>query len=63
MLNIKGESQRVVFQGVHMLMGAERAGKWQPKEQRTSKMVFIGRDLPRELLESGLASCAVEVKH
>ena len=58
-LNIKGESQRVVFQGVHMLMGAERAGKWQPKEQRTSKMVFIGRDLPRTLLEDGLTACAV----
>ena len=27
-LNIKGETQRVVIQGVHMLMGAERAGKW-----------------------------------
>jgi G3E family GTPase len=61
-LNIKGEDQRIVFQGVHMLMGAERAGKWQPKEQRSSKMVFIGRDLPRELLEAGLAACAVGPK-
>ena len=61
-LNIKGETQRVVFQGVHMLMGAERAGKWRSDEQRTSKMVFIGRDLPRELLEQGLAACAEPAK-
>jgi len=58
-LNIKGESQRIVFQGVHMLMGSERGGKWQPKEKRTSKMVFIGRNLPREVLEAGLTNCAV----
>ena len=58
-LNIKGEAQRIVFQGVHMLMGADHGGKWQPKEQRTSKMVFIGRGLPQEILDSGLRQCAV----
>ena len=61
-LNIKGEAQRIVFQGVHMLMGAERAGKWQPNEKRTSKMVFIGRGLPQAVLEAGLAGCAVGAK-
>ena len=61
-LNIKGESQRVVFQGVHMLMGADRGGKWKPNEKRTSKMVFIGRGLPQELLLQGLAQCAVNAK-
>ncbi len=61
-LNIKGESQRIVFQGVHMLMGSERGGKWQPNEKRTSKMVFIGRNLPRDVLEAGLTNCAVDGK-
>jgi G3E family GTPase len=61
-LNIKGETQRVVFQGVHMLMGAERAGKWQAGEKRSSKMVFIGRDLPQDVLLAGLAGCAVAAK-
>ncbi len=61
-LNIKGETQRVVFQGVHMLMGAERAGQWQAGEKRSSKMVFIGRDLPKKLLLDGLAGCAVAAK-
>ena len=58
-LNIKGEDKRIVFQGVHMLMGADFGGKWKSNEKRTSKMVFIGRDLPREVLEAGLSSCAV----
>ena len=58
-LNIKGESQRVVFQGVHMLMGSDRGGKWKPNEKRTSMMVFIGRGLPQDALLQGLAQCAV----
>ncbi|MFN5939783.1 MAG: CobW family GTP-binding protein [Polaromonas sp.] len=61
-LNVHGESEKIVFQGVHMLAGSERAGKWQAREQRASKMVFIGRDLPRTLLEDGLANCAVGPK-
>ena len=61
-LNIKGESQRVVFQGVHMLMGAERVGNWKPNEKRVSKMVFIGRGLPEDVLMAGLAQCAVSAR-
>ena len=61
-LNIKGETQRVVFQGVHMLMGADRGGNWKPNEKRTSKMVFIGRGLPQDILMQGLAQCAVGAK-
>ena len=60
-LNIKGEADRIVIQGVHMLMGSERAGKWKANEQRTSKMVFIGKNLPKDLLLAGLAACAVGV--
>ena len=56
-LNIRGEDKRIVFQGVHMLMGAEDGPKWKTGETRASKMVFIGRDLPREVLEKGLAQC------
>jgi len=56
-LNVCGQDQRIVFQGVHMLMGAERGGAWKKGETRNSKMVFIGRDLPRELLEKGMVQC------
>nr|WP_315489271.1 GTP-binding protein [uncultured Rhodoferax sp.] len=61
-LNVRGESCRIVFQGVHMLMGAERAGEWMKGEERNSKMVFIGKDLPREMLEKGLRQCVVGAK-
>ena len=57
-LNIKGMKQRVVLQGVHMLMGSEEGSPWKPGEKRESKMVFIGRDMPRDVLLDGLAYCA-----
>ena len=56
-LNVQDEPRRVVFQGVHMLMGAEMGNVWKKGEVRNSKMVFIGKDLPREVLEKGLAQC------
>jgi G3E family GTPase len=60
-LNAHGQDQRIVFQGVHMLMGAELGSHWKPGEARSSKMVFIGKDLPRAMLEKGLAQCVVGV--
>jgi G3E family GTPase len=56
-LNIHKEHRRVVFQGVHMLMGSEAGQVWKKGETRSSKIVFIGKNLPRELLEAGLAQC------
>jgi len=56
-LNIAGIDQRVVLQGVHMLMGSDAGAPWRQGELRDSKLVFIGRDMPRALLEQGLAQC------
>ncbi|MFM7332170.1 MAG: CobW family GTP-binding protein [Brachymonas sp.] len=53
-LNIKGQDRRVVFQGVHMLMGADFAGAWREGEARESRMVFIGRGMPKDVLLDGL---------
>jgi G3E family GTPase len=53
-LNIAGVEKRIVFQGVHMLMGSDLGQTWAEGEVRESKMVFIGKDLPREVLEKGL---------
>ena len=61
-LNIKGIDRRIVFQGVHMLMGSDAGAAWKPGEQRESKMVFIGRDMPKELLLDGLAQCVAGAK-
>ena len=56
-LNIKGVDRRVVFQGVHMLMASELGAAWKPTEPRESKFVFIGRDMPKDVLLQGLAQC------
>jgi G3E family GTPase len=58
-LNIEGKERRVIFQGVHMLMGADEGKSWGTHERRASEMVFIGRNLPRALFEKGLALCVV----
>ncbi|MCA3177782.1 MAG: GTP-binding protein [Burkholderiaceae bacterium] len=56
-LAVAGQSRRVVFQGVHMLMGADFGTPWRKGETRGSKMVFIGKGLPRDLLVEGLRGC------
>src|SRR5262245_48465690 len=56
-LNIQGEPRRMIFQGVHMLMGGSPGMEWAPGEARESVMVFIGRKIPRRLFEEGLAYC------
>ena len=56
-LDMKGTQRKVIFQGVHQLMGSDLGPEWKPDEPRVSKMVFIGIDLPRDILEQGLARC------
>ncbi|MBS0444722.1 MAG: GTP-binding protein [Proteobacteria bacterium] len=56
-LNMKGTDRKVIFQGVHQLMGSDLGPKWAPGEKKTSKMVFIGLDLPREVFMEGLQQC------
>ena len=58
-LNMKGSERKVVFQGVHQLMGSDLGPKWAPGEEKMSKLVFIGIDLPRDVLEQGLEQCLV----
>jgi G3E family GTPase len=56
-LNMKGSDRKVIFQGVHQLMGSDLGPKWAAGEEKVSKMVFIGVDLPREVLQQGLEQC------
>jgi G3E family GTPase len=58
-LFMKGSDRKVVFQGVHQLMGSDLGPKWAPGEKKQSKLVFIGIDLPREVLLQGLEQCLV----
>ena len=58
-LYMKGSERKVVFQGVHQLMGSDLGPKWAPGEEKLSKMVFIGIDLPKDVLLQGLEQCLV----
>ena len=54
--DFKGEDDRFVFQGVHMLMDGSPMGAW-PEGPRQSRLVFIGRNLDTMGLEDGFAAC------
>ena len=56
---MKGSDKKVIFQGVHQMMGSDLGPKWAPGEKKSSKMVFIGIDLPKEILLQGLEGCLV----
>jgi len=54
---MKGNSRRVVFQGVHMMMGGDLGKPWSKGEKKESIMVFIGKQLPKDLFVAGLEQC------
>ena len=58
-LNIAGEDERFVFQGVHMLFDGQPDRPWGDDEERRNRMVFIGRDLDRDEIERRFARCVV----
>jgi G3E family GTPase len=55
-LAVKGRDQRVVFQGVHMLMDGGPGKPWGP-EPRQNALIFIGRNLDRRELNEGFRAC------
>ncbi len=57
-LSLRGQDERFVFQGVHMLFDGRPDRPW-GNERRHNKMVFIGRNLDRAALEEGFRACLV----
>ena len=58
-LHMKGTDRKVIFQGVHQLMGSDLGPEWAPSEPRMSKMVFIGIELPKDIFLQGLDQCLI----
>ncbi|QOY94783.1 GTP-binding protein [Massilia sp. UMI-21] len=58
-LSMQGADRKVVFQGVHQIMGSDLGAKWGEAETRGSKMVFIGKNLPKDVFIRGLEQCLV----
>jgi G3E family GTPase len=52
------EPKRFVVQGVHMIVEGDTQRDWREGEPRTSRLVFIGRNLDRAELENAFAACA-----
>lgn len=56
-LDFAGHEDRYVFQGVHMLMDGSPMGAWPEGKRRSSRVVFIGRDLGSMGLDEGFEAC------
>ena len=58
-LNIVGEDNRFVFQGVHMIFEGRPDRRWKTKETRRNELVFIGRNLDSEQLRQDFQACLI----
>lgn len=58
-LYMEGTERKVIFQGVHQLMGSDLGPPWAEGEVRSSKMVFIGIDLPKDIFLQGMEQSLV----
>jgi len=56
-LDMAGETERYVIQGVHMLMDGNFLGPWPAGKPRGSRLVFIGRNLDGMALKEGFEAC------
>jgi G3E family GTPase len=56
-LSLRDDPQRFVFQGVHMMLDGDHQRAWKEGEARSSRLVFIGRNLPEEKIRKGFESC------
>ena len=56
-LAIDGAPRRYVYQGVHMMMDSAWGTPWKDGEKRSSKLVFIGRNLDGDNLQRGFEEC------
>jgi G3E family GTPase len=56
-LNIAGESDRFVFQGVHMIFDGKPDRPWKEGETRKNELVFIGRNLDQAQLREDFLAC------
>jgi G3E family GTPase len=56
-LSFKDDPERFVFQGVHMILDGDHQRPWKEGEQRESRIVFIGRNLPEDKIRDGFEAC------
>ena len=59
-LHYANENRRFAFQAVHMIADGDFIGPAKEGDARTSRLVFIGRNLNRPQLRRGFESCAAD---
>lgn len=59
-LSFKEDDDRFVVQAVHMLLEGDHQRPWKKGEKRVSRLVFIGRNLPMDVIEDGFLKCRAE---
>jgi G3E family GTPase len=57
-LCFQGEARRFYFHSVHMLLDSQPGLRWRNDEEKSSRIVFIGRDLDPAQLRTGFSACA-----
>jgi G3E family GTPase len=56
-LSFKDDPKRFAFQGVHMMLDGDHQRDWRDSEERVSRIVFIGRELPESMIRKGFEEC------
>jgi G3E family GTPase len=56
-LNLKGDNDQFLLQGVHWDFEGRPGRAWCATEERINRIVFIGRKLDKEKITNGFASC------
>jgi G3E family GTPase len=59
-LHISGCEQKLIYQGVHMILTETLGANWGVDEPRESVLVFIGRNLLKQDIQEALDSCRVQ---
>lgn len=59
-VSFEGDDERYVVQGVHMLLEGDHQRPWKSGEMRTTRLVFIGRNLPKDIISDGFSKCTAE---
>src|SRR5262249_15115824 len=56
-LNLRGDPDQFLFQGVHADFEGKPGRAWDANEERLNRLVFIGRKLDPETITRGFAGC------
>lgn len=59
-VSVAGIDHRIVVQGVQWVMGTDKGQSWVDGAPRTSKIVFIGRDIDKDNVIDSLNRCLVQ---